>query len=355
MLHTITAKRHLAKLAKVNRHRSTHLCCRRRLAKLMIGERHWTAHLRRRTRSHHLQNPPIIRFPCVVQMASIRTSPRTQAKNKGISLEKSSSLIANEITKGNRPFLVLSQAGYKSLARKFEKKTGRQHGLKQLKNKYMSLKKEWNAWRKLMDSSRGVSGIDFDSKTGMFQASDEWWDKMESTNKACAKFKKKILEHRELMETVFTGASATGKHHWTPGEKFDEPADISSDFVDSLGAQPFVDPIPTRAQDVDSDSSLELVATVKEKRKRTPSSCGKSKKATTRAVVIAESMNNLTNMVRTQNQQVTVRHLIGNESLYTISECMHRLRNIPALLDTPLFHFSSTLIDNADYWEVMMC
>ncbi|CAL5409084.1 unnamed protein product [Camellia sinensis] len=54
-------------------------------------------------------------------------------------------LIANEITKGNRPFLVLSQAGYKSLGRKFEKKTGRKHGLKQLKNKYMSLKKDWQA------------------------------------------------------------------------------------------------------------------------------------------------------------------------------------------------------------------
>ncbi|KAL7212912.1 hypothetical protein ACSBR2_015583 [Camellia fascicularis] len=74
----------------------------------------------------------------------------------------------------------------------------------------MSLKKEWNAWRKLIDSSRGVSGIGFDSETGMFQASDEWWDKMES---AYAKFREKTLEHRELMETVFTGASATGKHH----------------------------------------------------------------------------------------------------------------------------------------------
>ncbi|GMP53297.1 hypothetical protein CsSME_00018793 [Camellia sinensis var. sinensis] len=34
---------------------------------------------------------------------------------------------------------------------------------------------------------------------------------------------------------------------------------------------------------------------------------------------------------------------------------MHRLRNISALLDTPLFHFASTLMDNADYREVMMC
>ncbi|GMP69797.1 hypothetical protein CsSME_00028922 [Camellia sinensis var. sinensis] len=77
-------------------------------------------------------------------MASIRTSPSTLLKNKGIAPEKSSNveethkqfnheaswdsepiqiflqLIANEITKGNRTFLVLSQAGYKSLARKFE-------------------------------------------------------------------------------------------------------------------------------------------------------------------------------------------------------------------------------------------
>ncbi|GMP26309.1 hypothetical protein CsSME_00002798 [Camellia sinensis var. sinensis] len=99
-------------------------------------------------------------------MTSIRTSPHTQSKSKGTVTDKSSSLeethnqfshktswdsdsirvflqlIANEITKGNRPFLVLSQAGYKSLAKKFEKKKGRKHGLKQLKNKYMSLKKE---------------------------------------------------------------------------------------------------------------------------------------------------------------------------------------------------------------------
>ncbi|GMP68040.1 hypothetical protein CsSME_00027796 [Camellia sinensis var. sinensis] len=77
----------------------------------------------------------------------------------------------------------------------------------------------------------------------MFQASGEWWDKMESINKVCAKFRKKTLEHRDLMEMVFTGASATGKHHWTPGEKLLEATDDSSDSVHSLGAQPFADPI----------------------------------------------------------------------------------------------------------------
>ncbi|GMP97374.1 hypothetical protein CsSME_00045658 [Camellia sinensis var. sinensis] len=66
-------------------------------------------------------------------------------------------------------------------------------------------------------------------------------------------------------------------------------------------------------------------------------------------------MNNLTDVVRIKNQQVTVRNLTGNESLYTISECMHRLTTIQSLIGTPLFHFASTLMDNADYWEAMMC
>ncbi|KAL7193292.1 hypothetical protein ACSBR2_024995 [Camellia fascicularis] len=220
----------------------------------------------------------------------------------------------------------------------------------------MSLKKEWQAWAKLMDSSKGVSGIGFDCDTDMFQAPEEWWDKMESINKVCAKFRKKTLEHRDLIETVFMGESVTGKHHWIPGEKLPEAADDSSNSVHSLEAQPFADPIPAGVQDVDSDSSLEHAPIEKGKKRKTPStSVLKSKKATSGASVIAKSMNNLTNVVCTKNQQVTVRHLTGNESLNTISECMHRLTRIPSLIGTPLFHFASTLMDNVDYREVMIC
>ncbi|XP_028085568.1 uncharacterized protein LOC114286584 [Camellia sinensis] len=121
------------------------------------------------------------------------------------------------------------------------------------------------------------------------------------------------------METVFIGASATGKHHWTPGEKLPEAADDSSDSG---------------------------------KKRETPSSSvSKSKKATSGASVIAENMNTLTNVVRTKNQQVTVRHLTGNESLFTISECMHHLTGITSLVGMPFFHFASTLMDNADLRE----
>lgn len=78
-------------------------------------------------------------------------------------------LIADKIVEGNRPFMVLTRAGCKSLAKKFEKKkTGRKHDVKQLKNKYACLKREWPTWMKLKDRTKGITGIGFDAETGMF-------------------------------------------------------------------------------------------------------------------------------------------------------------------------------------------
>lgn len=176
---------------------------------------------------------------------------------------------------------------------------------------------------------------------------------------SCAKLRTKTLEHRELMENVFTGVAATGKHHWTPGERTVKDNEGSSNSVQSLGMRPFADPIPSIGIDVDAESSMEGVEPAVDpgtKRKRnTLASLGKSGKPTSGASAIVDNVNNLSNVVRTKNQEVTVRHLTGNESLYTISECMDRLKSIPALVGTPLFHFASSLMDNADYREVMMC
>ncbi|GMP30035.1 hypothetical protein CsSME_00004879 [Camellia sinensis var. sinensis] len=77
-------------------------------------------------------------------MDSTQTSPRTVAKNKGVGSARANvladsqnvhkamwdyestqfflQLITNEIVEGNQLFMVLSSDGYKSLAKKFEKK-----------------------------------------------------------------------------------------------------------------------------------------------------------------------------------------------------------------------------------------
>lgn len=58
--------------------------------------------------------------------------------------------------------------------------TGRLHSSKQLKNKYNLLKGEWRAWSKLMDCRKGPTGIGFDQVTELFNASADWWAKMEN-------------------------------------------------------------------------------------------------------------------------------------------------------------------------------
>lgn len=108
------------------------------------------------------------------------------------------------------------------------------------------------------------------------------------------------MEHRELMETVFIGASATGKNHWTPGERVVESAAISSGFVDRIGLRPFVDPIPACAADVDPNFSMEPVDTMVKRKRTSSTSCANSKKAASGALIITESINNLTNVVRSQ-------------------------------------------------------
>ncbi|THG03441.1 hypothetical protein TEA_013959 [Camellia sinensis var. sinensis] len=118
----------------------------------------------------------------------------------------------------------------------------------------------------------------------------------ESTNKACAKFRTKTFEHRNLMEIHFTGAAAMGKHHWTPRERIDEPTAVSSDSIESLGLCPFADPILACAVDVEAKSLIEVV----------------------------ENMNNLTNMVRIQNQQVTVRSTDLNSGYVVGLAAFHR-------------------------------
>ncbi|XP_028071644.1 uncharacterized protein LOC114273996 [Camellia sinensis] len=198
-------------------------------------------------------------------MAAIRSSPRTPSKNKGVGPSGTEGIIdgldnthkanwdsvatkiflqcvRDAIFAGRRVGTTITRTGYNKIALKFAKRTGRRHDITQLKNKYSILKKEWQAWIKLMDTSKGVTGIGFDRDTGLFTASEEWWDNLKSTNKLAYKFKTKPLEHEDLMCEVFTNAIATGKHHWTPGEKVVDVGEGESDSVDSPRLAPFTEP-----------------------------------------------------------------------------------------------------------------
>ncbi|GMQ01525.1 hypothetical protein CsSME_00048134 [Camellia sinensis var. sinensis] len=124
-------------------------------------------------------------------MASHRSAPRTSSgKGKrqqpyhkatwdGESTRIFLELVVKEIEAGNRPHMSITPNGYHSLSKTFEAATGRLHSLKQLKNKYNLLKTESRAWCKLMDCRKGPTGIGFDQVAGLFNASADWWARME--------------------------------------------------------------------------------------------------------------------------------------------------------------------------------
>ncbi|XP_028051870.1 uncharacterized protein LOC114256419 [Camellia sinensis] len=217
-------------------------------------------------------------------MEATRSSPRTLSKHKGV---------------GQLPTERLPD--YIDLSHKatWDSRTGRRHDMKQFKNKYLALKKEWQAWNKLMDTSKGVIGIGFDRSIGLFTASDEWWEHLKSTNKLAYKFKTKPLEHEDLMREVFTGVTATGKHHWTPGEPVVDIADGESDSADSPGLQPFTAPYEPVVESPPPSSIVHVdEAEQGSKHKKGASSSGKSKKPSTGASVLVNSFNHLSEAVR---------------------------------------------------------
>ncbi|CAL5378227.1 unnamed protein product [Camellia sinensis] len=101
--------------------------------------------------------------------------------------------------------------GYKNIANQFLDKTELLHLAKQMKNKFDNLKKDWVAWKKLENASHGLTGLGYDHEMGLFIAPDHWWAKMQA-------FRTKPLEHLDLIEWVYSGQAATGKHAWTPTE-----------------------------------------------------------------------------------------------------------------------------------------
>ncbi|KAL7204898.1 hypothetical protein ACSBR2_017917 [Camellia fascicularis] len=175
------------------------------------------------------------------------------------------------------------------------------------------------------------------------------------TNKIAYKFKTKPLEYEELMREVFTSATTTSKHHWTPGEKAVDVGEGEFDSVDSHGLVPFTEPYRSVVNSPPNSPTVHLEeADPRTKRKKGGSTSEKSKKISSGASMLVDSFNHLSKAVQAQKHR-TVRHGTGASQKYDIEPCMQRLMAIPDFISTPLFHFACIALENADYREILMC
>lgn len=204
---------------------------------------------------------------------------------------------------------------YQAVSKAFQERTGRFHEVKQLQNRYSLLKKDWQSWAWLMDTRHCPTDISYNEETRLIQASDDWWAKYEKIDKNVVKFKKKLLEHVELMRRVYEGATATGNFAWTPRADFDPMAmdDVPSlmdaeDCEDSSGLPPFQLAAHSEHTADDCVVSVEQTPTAgSTKQKFGASSKGQQKKGQSEgASKLASSMENLASSVKSQQREVRV-------------------------------------------------
>ncbi|KAI8005865.1 L10-interacting MYB domain-containing protein [Camellia lanceoleosa] len=302
-------------------------------------------------------------------MASTRTSPRTPSKTKGTGAVLTQQqpvhkctwdsdktklflqLVIAEIEDDNRQLCYMSMSGYKKLAKKFLDRTGLLHSATQMKNKYDNLKKDWIAWKKLQDSSQGFTGIGYDHTSGLFTAPDHWWAKIEA-------FKTKPLEHMDLMERVYAGATATGKHVWTPSEI--RETDVIGDNVAtpdsgmgplSGGTPPHG--VPDRVGENVIDCSLFDDAPPYS---TADGSANDKHRKRAAAGTVASSMDNLVEAVSKQNRELNItQYIVIGKGENTVGDCLARLMTVPGLQSGGLlFSFACSLMDSPDNRDLIM-
>ncbi|XP_028084534.1 uncharacterized protein LOC114285665 [Camellia sinensis] len=309
-------------------------------------------------------------------MATNRTSPRTPSKYRGNAAKATQpkpvhkcqfdsdntkrflQLIIAEMEGGNRQPCGLSMAGYKNVANKFLEKTGLLHLAKQMKNKFDNLKKDWVAWKKLENASHGFTGLGYDHETGLITAPDHWWAKMQAMNSRCAKFRTKPLEHVDLMERVYSGAAATGKHAWTPTEMQDDAAAATNAMDVDSGMGPLsADTPPQRGHDtvgenvVDSSlfedappqSAVDGSANPKRRKRSTPGT-------------VASSMDNLVEVLSKQSREMKImQYVVTGKGDNTVGDCLARLMSTPGLEPGgKLFSFACGIMDSPDIRDIIM-
>ncbi|CAL5324985.1 unnamed protein product [Camellia sinensis] len=275
-------------------------------------------------------------------------------------------LVIKELDSGFKgSFHTMTMHGYRAIAKAFEERTHKVHEVKQLQNKYASLKKDWQSWSRLMDSRHGPTGISYNEATGLIQAFDDWWAHYE---KNALKFKTKPLEHMELMRRVYEGATTTGKFAWTLGAAFEPVATEDNPLlhgqtvhhssaqeedipvsVHAAASAIHAEDIPVSVHAAASPNHADDTPTSgqsKRKFSRTTHSQRK-KEQSVGASLLASSMENLASSVKLQQREVRVHHEYGDSASDCIPNCMARLYSLQGLdRQDPLILYGMSLMDN---------
>lgn len=144
----------------------------------------------------------------------------------------------------------MNKNGWGKVTKEFVKETKLSYPKSVLQSKMTELKSLYSKFAKL----RLTSGMGWDEETKMVVTSDEVWEKLIESDSTLAVFKGKGLPNYELLHSIFSGKTATGKFAAGGTNKDDDGDD------DSLSDVP--------ESDEDDDSNKKVAPPSKKKRKK---------------------------------------------------------------------------------------
>ncbi|XP_022929169.1 L10-interacting MYB domain-containing protein-like [Cucurbita moschata] len=146
--------------------------------------------------------------------ASDEKERQTKAIWDDVTVDSFINVCITETLNGNRPHGHFTKIGWRNVVKNFHAKTGRNYGYKQLKNKWTTLKKDWQVWNDLIGTDKQLG---WDTQRQTIDATSQWWDSKLKILPEATKFRAKGLQNVELLNILFEDVAAgNGGGAWAP-------------------------------------------------------------------------------------------------------------------------------------------
>ncbi|KAL8133476.1 hypothetical protein AgCh_008801 [Apium graveolens] len=229
-----------------------------------------------------------------------------------------------------RPSTHFTVEGWQFVVSNFQRITSLTYDKGKLKNKWDLLKTEWKLWKELIGKE---TGLGWDPRLEMIDASTDWWDDKIKINKEYAKFRKKGLEPDLVTknDVMFGSTVATGEFSWTPSSNCNVPLSVEM-FLNE--------------DDDMSDGATTLGKRQRKGKGKLESQCNASenkpkKGKIQKGGVAAKLRSDISKLVASVEKKTT------SEDGYTIKDAMDDLHNIPDIeKGSDLYFFAVSMFEH---------
>ncbi|XP_022969742.1 L10-interacting MYB domain-containing protein-like [Cucurbita maxima] len=145
--------------------------------------------------------------------ASDEEERQTKAIWDDVTVDSFINVCITETLNGNRTHGHFTKIGWRNVVKNFNAKTGRNYGYKQLKNKWTTLKRDWQVWNDLIGTDKQLG---WDTQRQTIDATSQWWDDKLKILPEATKFRAQGLQNVELLNILFEDVAAGNGGAWVP-------------------------------------------------------------------------------------------------------------------------------------------